>query len=440
MSKPATNGLTLIKHTFFYGWIILAISIVAQILTAPGQTVGVSEFNELFAQRLELSSRNVAVYYCIGTAIGSLGLPLFGFIIDRMGCRFSLALIAFLLGVTCFFSGAVQTPLQLLAAFTFLRMFGQGALSLVASTMVSLWFKKHLAFAYAILSIGSGLGMMFVPYVFGPLFDHCDFGIAFQWISVAIFILVPIALLLVVNHPHAMGLSQDGVPRNSGLEKTDEHSNGQPDLEPDLENYTLLQAILTPAFWIVTFAQSAWALIGTGLVYNRKAIFDQTGASDALTDLAVPGLFLAVIVSQLLTGLVAKRLGHATLFTTGSLAMAGACGLIVVQSPVSAFSGFLTFGFAQGIFLIMGQTLWADFFGRSHIGRIRGVVSMIVVLASSVGGFALTIEPESSFPFQPVGYSALTMVMLGIACTMIRKPTKKKPGTRPGSLDWPGAE
>ena len=437
---------------FFYGWVILLVAILAQILTAPGQTVGVSEFKDIYGERLQLTSRTVALYYCYGTALGSFALPLFGFLIDRMGCRFSLILVSFLLGITCLFCGVVSSPLQMLLAFTFLRMLGQGALSLVASTLVSLWFKRKLALAYSVMSVGSGTGMMFIPYIFKPLFSSFELAFSFQVIALGIFLLIPLGWWLVIDRPGRIGLSQDGDPREDNDEPVHDPSSemGQAGELPGGESgaecstdparsqfhpddFTFAEAISTRAFWIVTLAQSAWALIGTGLVFNRKSIFGALNAADFLVDLAVPGLFGAVIIGQILTGAAAKHFRHATLFASGSLGMAVACGLILLKTPVAAFAGFMTFGFAQGIFVIMGQSLWADFYGRSHIGKIRGLVWMIVILASSLGGFALTLGETATSRFAPIEYSMAVMGLLSCGCLFIRKPTKGSP--KPLAMD-----
>lgn len=426
-----------IPSIFFYGWVVLAIAIVAQILTAPGQTVGVSEFKDQFAANLNLSSRTVALYYCYGTAIGSLGLPLFGVLIDRFGCKLTLALVAFLLATTCYYCGRVNSELELLAAFTGLRMLGQGALSLVASTMVSLWFKKRLALAYSVMSVGSGIGMMMVPYVFKPLFENYEIVVAFQWIAGGVILMVPISFLLVINRPQNIGLSQDGEPLEQASSEKKASSNhlasgstgeapGGETKVPETEDFTFFQAIATPTFWIVTAAQSAWALIGTGLVFNRKDIFEKLQASESITDLAVPALFGAVIISQIVTGLIARRFSHAFLFTVGCIGMSLACGLILFKTPAFAFAGYFLFGLSQGIFVVMGQSLWADFYGRTHIGKIRGLVWMIVVAASSLGGFALTLGADPLTAFRPIEISGIVMGFICTATLYIRKPVLPK--------------
>lgn len=409
----------------------MAIAIFAQILTAPGQTVGVSEFKDQFGANLNISSRTVAIYYCYGTAIGSLGLPLFGVLIDRYGCRITLALVALLFSITCYYCGRVDSELKLLVAFTGLRMLGQGALSLVASTMISLWFRRRLALAYSVMSVGSGIGMMMLPYIFKPLFENYEMAVAFRWIAGGVIVLVPISFLFVINRPQNIGLSQDGEPLDEDSNETKNDSkrllnassvSSIEEKKSVIGDFTFLQAIATPTFWIVTAAQSAWALIGTGLVFNRKDIFQTLDASETITDLAVPALFGAVIISQIVTGLIARRFSHAILFTAGCTGMSAACGLLLLKTEMMAFAGFFLFGLSQGIFVIMGQSLWADFYGRSHIGKIRGLVWMVVVAASSLGGFALTLGDDQATEFRPIEISGIVMAFLCIATLYIRKP------------------
>ncbi|MEC9091681.1 MAG: hypothetical protein VX438_03165, partial [Planctomycetota bacterium] len=153
------------------------------------------------------------------------------------------------------------------------------------------------------------------------------------------------------------------------------------------------------------------------------SIFTSLDASEFLTDLAIPGLFGAVIVGQILTAIVARRCLHSTLFTVGSSGMTIACALILFQTAESAFTGFVVFGFSQGIYIIIGQSLWADFYGRAHIGKIKGLVWGIVVLASSVGGFALTLGETPQTQFQPIKQAMVAMAIFTVACTFIQKPT-----------------
>lgn len=72
----------------------------------------------------------------------------------------------------------------------------------------------------------------------------------------------------------------------------------------------------------------------------------------------------------------------------------------------------------------MGQSLWADFYGRSHIGKIRGLVWMLVVLSSSLGGFALTLGDDSATEFRPIEISLGVMAILSCLALFINRPSK----------------
>ncbi|MFI4876855.1 MAG: hypothetical protein ACIALR_16000, partial [Blastopirellula sp. JB062] len=72
---------------FFYGWLILPISMVAQFATSPGQTYGVALFNPYFSADLRLSNLDVSFAYMWGTIIASLPMSLIGGVADRFGLR-----------------------------------------------------------------------------------------------------------------------------------------------------------------------------------------------------------------------------------------------------------------------------------------------------------------------------------------------------------------
>ena len=49
----------------------------------------------------------------------------------------------------------------------------------------------------------------------------------------------------------------------------------------------------------------------------------------------------------------------------------------------------LLIGIGQGLFWAVNNTVWVRYYGRAHLGRIRGSVAMAMVAGSSIGPFIM---------------------------------------------------
>ena len=84
---------------FYYGWVVLIASTVGMVMSAPGQTIGVSVFTESLLAATRLSRVEFSNAYLIGTLCSGLMLPYAGAVIDRIGARRCVVLASVGLGV-----------------------------------------------------------------------------------------------------------------------------------------------------------------------------------------------------------------------------------------------------------------------------------------------------------------------------------------------------
>ena len=117
----------------YYGWLMLPLSIAALVASSPGQTFGVSIFNEPMRLSLKLSHGQLAATYTLGTLLGALPITLFGWYMDRHGIRRAMLLAVTLFAGACLMTSVVRGWASLLLAFWLLRMLGPGALSFVSA-------------------------------------------------------------------------------------------------------------------------------------------------------------------------------------------------------------------------------------------------------------------------------------------------------------------
>ena len=151
---------------FYYGWIILIVSTVGLVASAPGQTLGVSVFTESLLEVTGLSRVQLSNAYLMGTLGSGLLLPYAGTVLDRIGVRrgvvwssMGLGLVLALLSQVDHMTSAVEAwgvdrEIASYAILTFgflgLRFTGQGALTLSCRTMLARWFERRRGLASSI--------------------------------------------------------------------------------------------------------------------------------------------------------------------------------------------------------------------------------------------------------------------------------------------------
>ena len=152
-------------------------------MTGPGQTIGVSVFIDHFSDDLELSKNAVSAGYAVGTLTGSLMLPSVGRWIDRFGVRHAMTVITigFVIALTAM--AGVQGLLSLTLGFVFIRMLGQGSLSLVSMVSVSLWFERRRGLALGVAMTVSSAMMALFPVTLSYLIGEAGWRSA--WLIAA---------------------------------------------------------------------------------------------------------------------------------------------------------------------------------------------------------------------------------------------------------------
>ena len=68
------------------------------------------------------------------------------------------------------------------------------------------------------------------------------------------------------------------------------------------------------------------------------------------------------------------------------IGISGGIWLLTQVSDLSTSALFaIALGAGQGIFMSVKSTLWVRYFGRTHLGKIRGTITTVEVAASSTG-------------------------------------------------------
>jgi cyanate permease len=333
-----------------------------------------------------------------------------------MGTLFSLA---------CVFMSQVRSLPMLFFAFLFLRMFGQGALELLSTNMLPMWFRDRLGTISGVKNVAVNLLIGGVPIGVLALIQRYGWRNTYLMAAGTVFsLLFPMVYLFFINRPEEIGQIIDGGAPLAADGPTETAEGGSE------YAFTLKAAMRTRSYWILNITWFAWASIATAITFNLLPIFTAKGLSEEQAAASFSILMVASAVFQIFGGLVADR---ATLrwLAVGSLGLYAfaVVALILVAGSSVVLVYTLILGLAQGLFGGLGNTVWVRYFGRAHLGKIRGSVWTATVAGSSVGPFLMGVSYDQTGDFN-LSLTVIVVVLCGLAVAGLWATPPAGPGVK----------
>ena len=376
----------------FYGWLMLPVAMVMMASTSPGQTFGFSFFNPKFREAFDLSQTRLSATYLLATVTASLALPYLGGLSDRHGLRKSaLLVVAGLAGVSVLMS-QTQGAMSLFLGFMIFRSLGPGALTLVANNALANWFDRRLGVASGLMQLSMAACNALVPLLMAWLIGA--FGWRGAYLAIAALFaggLLPLLAMVFRQHPSDVGQLPDG----------DRHAHLEPARRATSIGMTLEEARQHRAFWILIAASATWSLIGTGFVFHINAISEAVGLTTTDSARAMLVLGVGMAVAQIGGGVLADRIALRWLIVAAIGMIAVSCLLLAAGQARLMVPAFAVHGLAQGTMSIIASTGWARYFGRAHLGRIRGISLTAAIAGSSLGPLLMGVSDDYLGGFGP---------------------------------------
>ncbi|MDP6778621.1 MAG: MFS transporter [Candidatus Latescibacteria bacterium] len=396
-NAPSQGDRIASRIPFFYGWLMLPVVTAIQVSTSPGQTYGVSVFNPHWRADLGLSHSELSGAYMLGTLLASLPMTYVGSLMDRYGSRKVLAAVVASFGLVCAGVSQVGGLVTLFVAFLLLRMLGQGAIGLLGMNTLAMWFNRRLGFASGISSLGFTAAMAAIPALNLWLIASYGWRLSYMILGATVWIVVlPVLGVLFRDRPEDVGQKPDGFPWDPRSEPGGHDAAGRgsreagPVVEAGEAAFDLAGAMRTRAYWIVAAASAAWSMIVTGIMFHMVQLFLDSGLTEGDAAAAFTTIAISMAVSRFAGGIMADRLPLNVLLTVALACSSGATVLLVRMSSFWSAQVFAAVrGASSGMMMAVSTTLWVRYYGRSHLGRIRGSLTTIGVAASSLGPFVM---------------------------------------------------
>jgi MFS family permease len=361
---------TTASPTSYASWAQVVLAAVLMVATLPGRTQGLGLITEPILGDLTLDRVAYANMNLWATLLGALVCLPTGWAIDRFGLRGVTTVIVLALGFTVWRFSLLTA--NMVAIFGFLlatRAFGQSSLSVCSIATVARWFPNRAGFAMGVYSV---LLSVFFAMAFGAIgYAVRVHGWRWAWTQMALVLLIGITPLVffVLRKP----------PRESPVKPSQTESSGTLEL-------TLFQALRTRAFWTFAGAAAAFNMVSSGLGLFNEAVLRERGFDQKTFHLFLVVSALTSLAGQLGCGWLSRRYRYQTLTFLALILYAAGLGLIpVIHQHWQLWGLAILLGGAGGMIIVVFFSVWSDFFGQRHLGRIQGAAQMITVFSSGLG-------------------------------------------------------
>jgi MFS transporter, OFA family, oxalate/formate antiporter len=439
------------RAPIFYGWVILVIGSLGVLMSAPGQTVGVSAFTDFLIRDLRITRTHLSLAYLIGTLGSSLVLSRAGRVYDLHGARlvgtvvaFSLGLIPIALSLIPETTAAMVDRIPALSAlpvafvlvtvaFFLLRFFGQGVLALVARNMVLKWFDRRRGFANAIVGVATTVGFSSSPLIFNGLIEN--FGWQTAWRFIGLVVAVPFAALFLLfsrDNPHECGLEPDGGHKPRRIMRA-------PETYPSAD-FTLREAQSTLTLWVFLGIATMASMYFTGLTFNIVSVFGEAGLDRArAVSVFLPSSIIALVLN-FAGGWISDyiRLKYIVM-VQGVGILISTFAVIRIGEPYMVLLFIVANGVNSGMFGIVAAVPWPRFYGILHLGRISGFVMGWTVAGSAIGPYLFSIVLDTFGSYAPASMiTAVFTVLLLILSPWANRPDPPRRGEKQRAYGAPG--
>ena len=425
---------------FYYGWIVVgASSTVVFARMAPAITT-LTVLILPISHQLGWSRTLIAGSVSAG-ALASLVLsPVVGWAIDRFGARPVLVVSVLVLGVAMISLAWATVPLTFYLAFAAGRIVFHTSAPIGASTVAARWFIRKRGRAIGMIFLFGAIGGVVFTMVASLVVE--SYGLKATWIAMGLVVLVfsvAPSLLLVAERPEDIGLLPDGEPPDStdaekgagaivpvGVLDSPATVLPRAQMTAGTDSWTLGEAVRTKTFLLLVFMGFASFFVHTSIGVHMGAYFRDVGLGATSAALAVSLSWSVSAVGSLIWGWVTDRIDVRYAYSGMFLFQAGSTlYLIFIGGTLGVFLASGLFGIVSAGTNVVPSVIYANYFGRSSLGRIRGLGEVGVLLGQATGPVIAGIL----FDLRG-GYSTIftAFVVLALVCSLlvlkVRAPVK----------------
>ena len=358
--------------SFFYGYKLVAAAFLAQFIAIGIYSYVLGPFMQPMINDLGWSRADFTLTRSISQIVMAIAGILIGARVDRFGGRPIMLIGATILTTVLIAHSMISSLLSWCLLNGVLLTVGTAMVgSLVVNVTLSKWFIVNRGKAIAFAAMGVSFGGIILTPLTTYLID--SFGWRIAWVYLGIFsaaVLYPVALIM-RRAPEDEGLNPDGF--------TDEQLQVDLPIESSINDdlaFTRTEALRTTSFYALVIAFGFFTINIVVLLLFSVPFLTDNGFSRSDAALAIFIASIPAMLSKPAWGYLIDR-GRPKPLAAGSAIVSGLALILIILSVDGGVFfwvcvAYVVLGFGWGGMIPLQEVIWATFFGRQHIGAIRG--------------------------------------------------------------------
>ena len=407
----------------FYGWVIVFVGFVTQIVQGL-VSQGFSTYAPLLQQDFGWSKAVLAGPRSVTSVQSSLLGPVAGRLVDKFGPRIVVAAGVVVTGAGLVLFGATYSLWTYYISNILMALGLSLEGLLVMSVAVNNWFRRRGTLAQSLMLLGFSLAGVFGVPLLVFMETRMGWHRSAMWTGIAVIAIgLPCSALLRKN-PEIYGLLPDGDEPGMAVQAT---RGRWQDTEHD---FSVREAVRTRAFWLLAFG---WAVSMLGITTVQVHLFLQLGQDVKLNE-ATAALVWSIaafcnIPSRLAGGILGDRLPKTiTLALATGFMAASVFALAVATSFRSALVFSVLYGVGWGMQTPVMNAIQGEYFGRKSLGAIRGWLQLaslpLAIAAPVLVGYVADRQGTYRWAFTGVSFFMLICASLVLLATRPKLPRK----------------
>jgi MFS family permease len=180
-------------------------------------------------------------------------------------------------------------------------------------------------------------------------------------------------------------------------------------------------------FWLFSAGLTVLTMLLAGLVFHQTSLFEVRGLSRETAVNAFYVIAIFSVIGNLGMGWLLDRYRARLLLAITLFLLATTMVMVMVMStPAEALIYGALNGLVSGAFRVIDAVVWAKYFGRLHLGSIRGAVMIGVVGGTALGPYPLGLSLDALGSYTPALLGLMILPLgIGLAALLIRRPEKQ---------------
>ena len=372
------------KPKIFYGYWIVAVTFLCTFMDSAAGYYAFSLFVRPLEMAFSWSRGEIMPGWTVRYLAVGLLSPFIGRLVDSYGARKVIVVGAVIAGLGFDFLSQINNILRFYIGWIVIGI-AMAATGLVPATaVVANWSTKRRGTALCIMGIGFGAGGILSPIIGGYLIPTFGWRASYVALAPLMWILVPLALLVIKTKPADMGLYPNGVEAPEAVAEDNAKT-----LPLTSKEATLKMALTKPTFWLVAISFLLAGFGESGVTQSQVPYLEDISCPVAIaaSTLAVVGIWSSI--GKLIFGWFCDWMPAKYARAIGLGSLAAATGILINVRPASHPALLWVYatikGFGAGSWMPTMSIHTSTSFGLTSHGVIMGTLSLAQSFSNGIG-------------------------------------------------------